>query len=92
MFSARVWSGVFALALCAFVWSGATGGTSERPPQAAPAGDAALAAETPPENPQDPLHQCRLGCKDSCKAFGNPALRKQCLGSCYSKCTATYGP
>lgn len=87
-----MWSGVFALALCVFVWDGATARPYDRPPQAAPAGDGAPAAEAPPDDPQDPIHQCRLGCTDSCKAFGNPGLKQQCLESCYSKCTATYGP
>lgn len=55
-----------------------------------PVKNAPATEQAPPANPQDPIHQCRLGCGDSCKAFGNPALRQQCLDSCYSKCAATY--
>lgn len=84
---------VFVLFLTALVWSAtaAAGPYDQPPPNPTPPASSA-AAPAPPENPEDPVHQCRLGCGDSCKAFANPGLRQQCLDSCYSKCTATYGP
>ncbi len=77
------------LVLAAFVWgAAAAAGPYESPPR--PAADMPPAAA--PEEPQDRVHQCRLGCAESCKAFANPGLQQQCLDSCYAKCTATYEP
>lgn len=76
----------FAMALAAgLAGTAAWAEPQANPPPASPAPNA-------PANPQDPMHQCKLGCLDNCKTFANPGLRAQCVQSCNAKCKATYEP
>jgi hypothetical protein len=72
--------------------AGVLAGPYDHPEPKTPPPGPPPAAAAAPENPQDPMHQCQLGCVDSCKAFANPGLRDQCLASCNAKCSATYEP
>lgn len=83
--------GIAAAAGAVLFAAAALAGPYDHPaPKSPPPGQ--QSAADAPENPQDPMHQCKLGCVDSCKTFANPGLRDQCLKSCEAKCSATYEP
>jgi hypothetical protein len=66
--------------------------TGDRNPEGdskrAPAPDAAPSSG---EDPQGPMHQCKLGCEPQCRAFGNADLAAECREACEAKCQMNYG-